>query len=40
MELKIKLDEEQFDRLMQESSRWRELAWEILRATIGLEEPE
>jgi len=40
MELTLKLDEEQFDRLMAESRKWRELAWEILKATIGLERPE
>jgi len=37
MEHTIKLDEEQFDRLMQESSNWRSLMWEVLKAVIELD---
>jgi len=40
MELTIKLDEDQFEQMMAESRKWRELAWEILKTTIGLEGPE
>jgi len=36
LEHTIKLDEEQFDRLMQESSNWRSLMWEVLKAVIEL----